>query len=369
MSQNNSTLKFSIIKLKFIEPIALSSERDDDYIKDVNSIPSDTLKAALISAFAEVSTNQIEINEFNEHLIVSSAFPFINDLYFFPKPQLSIQNYIEKSQNQNQNQNDFELKYRKKLKKVKFIEKNVLEKIISGTKLYFDEIINFNDFESIALKSPISSNTNYPSKIYVSETIERVSLGCKPYLDIPHSEKGDPYYFTRTHFFQSDKYSTGLWFAWQSNQADVIKINDCLLNALELLKNNGIGADKSIGHGKFEFEVATIELNYPSDFSHIINLSKFLPSEKEFQNISLENSMYNLSLCGGYIAGSSDHSKRHWIRKYVWMFDEGSILKFNNQSETEKIIFGKNVIALNSSSLPHQVFRDGRSIFLPIKLS
>ncbi len=367
MSQNNSTIPFNIIKLQFIEPIALSSERDDDYLKDVNFIPSDTLKAALASAFAELSNNQNEINNFNEKIIVSSAFPFINNLYFFPKPLISIQNFFNFQNTQNNNHNELDLKFRKKIKKVKFIEKSILEKIIAGDKLNFNEVINFNNFELIALNNT-ESNNNYPQKIYVSETIERVRLGCKPYLEISSSEKGDPYYFTRTHFYQSKKIKTGLWFIWVSLNPEN-NIKEQFFNALELLKNNGIGADKNIGHGKFEFEKATIQINYPSEYTypskytHFINLSKFIPTPDEFKNLFLKECKYNLSLRGGYIAGASDHSKRHWIRKYTWMFDEGSILKFNNYSPNNNVI-GQNTKVLDS---PHPVYRDGRTIVLPFK--
>lgn len=362
MSQNNSAIPFNIVKLQFIEPIALSSERDDDYLKDVNFIPSDTLKAALVSAFAELSNNQNETNNFNEQIIVSSAFPFINNLYFFPKPLISLQNFFNFQNNQNNNHNELDLKFRKKIKKVKFIEKNIFEKIIAGDKLNFDEVINFNNFDLIALNNT-ASNNNYPQKIYVSETIERVRLGCRPYLDIPSSEKGDPYYFTRTHFYQSNAHSTGLWFAWKMLNSDEKNIKEHLFNALELLKNNGIGADKNIGHGKFEFEKDTLQINSPSEYTHWINLSKFIPTPEEFNNLSLKYCKYNLSLRSGYIAGASDHSKRHWIRKYTWMFDEGSILKFNNCSPNNNVI-GQNTKVLDS---PHPVYRDGRTIVLPFK--
>jgi CRISPR type III-A-associated RAMP protein Csm4 len=219
--------EFQIIKLYFHEPVALMSEKKDEFQNEVSVLPSDMLKAALVSALA-LEKNQTEIDQFNHDLVISSAYLFAGEHYFFPKPMSILP--IETT---------FDPKHQKLIKNIQFVEKNIFEKVISGQK---QSITEKNLVENGKLW--VNDNQYFTQPIYKSQTKERVSIGNTNVFEM--AEKGSPYYISRTYFNQDIK--AGMYFIYQT------KNEELLLKALDRLQYEGIGADRRLGNGKFYFE-------------------------------------------------------------------------------------------------------------------
>ena len=93
------------------------------------------------------------------------------------------------------------------------------------------------------------------------------------------------------------------------------------------------------------------------------NLSLYCPANDELDDEALNRSSYSLIKRGGYIAGSSQKKFRHFRKKSIFMFQEGSVFPSNIKLK------GK-VIDLKPDTTPelHPVYRDGTSIFLPLNI-
>lgn len=188
-------LQKNIVKLIMREPVALGRARDDAFVSKVLTLPSDTLKAAIVSATAQLHSPELT-NNLNQNLIVSSAFPFFNEHLFFPKPFQNLQTNPHP---------DTTPGLAKKVKKIEFLEKSLFEKVIQGQKID----LNVNNV-GLFLFQKTETQVAVP-KIFEVQTVERVTLGCKPFLN-DADEKGTPYYFTRTYFNNLHGNQSGFWF-------------------------------------------------------------------------------------------------------------------------------------------------------------
>jgi CRISPR-associated protein Csm4 len=138
---------------------------------------------------------------------------------------------------------------------------------------------------------------------------------------------------------------------------------------MRLLADNGIGTDRTTGHGQFEFDEQTdvkISFNLPDNATHQMSLSLYCPQKTEIEE--LDNSYYDLIKRGGYIASPQNDNHLSIRKKSVYMFVEGSLFP-NSGSRKGKIVdLMPNNVALQESGqseIGHPIWRDGTSIFLP----
>ncbi|MBK8818381.1 MAG: hypothetical protein IPN49_04560 [Saprospiraceae bacterium] len=136
--------------------------------------------------------------------------------------------------------------------------------------------------------------------------------------------------------------------------------------ALSLLQYEGIGTDRNVGNGFFEFTSTDITLDGARDSEYSMALGLYCPLNKEQLSSELDaKSAYELVKRGGYITKEGYQT----IEKCsIYMMAEGSILK------TNKPIHGKSSIDLTPKDLPqdmrpnHSIYRCGRTIFIPVKV-
>ena len=146
----------------------------------------------------------------------------------------------------------------------------------------------------------------------------------------------------------------------------IVEAKDEVLSELESLFDElgkaGIGTDKSVGGGQFEFTTHNIEL--PSEGGDAwLCLSLFLPTHNEQASINMLDSCYNITRRGGFMAGSSHYEFRHLWKKSVYMYEEGSVLL----SETKPV---GSIVDLQPewySKAIHPVYRSGKALFIPVK--
>jgi len=324
-------------KLKFFSPLHLGQEgigleKTDDIIH------SDTLFSAVACKLSLFYEDDIEDFINNPKYILSSAFPFKGNEFFFPKPMVKIGDEDEEHPD-----------YGKKFKKVRFVSKKILEKIISGGKIEFSEKnilqsgLLWTDYKTIELTK--SEKTIYEVREVPRVRIDRIT------------NESEIFYFNEIIF--SEK--SGLFF--------LVKFYDETIKTkfesiLRLLGDEGIGGDKSSGKGCYDLEIVEdFRIEYPELADNFISLSLFHPTKEEVDNGLLSNSSYELVTRRGWIHSVSPTPLR---RKGVRMLTEGSVFKHLGKEDYGDIV--KVLDSNESLGLLHNVYRYGKSFTIPIKV-
>ena len=330
--------KLKIYKLHFTTPLHLSNERED-YAQSLQTLHSDTLYAALTASLAKIGYEYK--TDFNGDLgfSISSLFPFYqknkedtNPIYFFPKSRkidILPENMLEEH---------------KKIKKIRWLETSAYTQHLSGNKIH-------EFYKPIALNGAYYSEKDIPSDFISSQVFPHVKVSRTGLED------AEPYYMERLFF----KNSSGMFF---------IASGDCKLleKGLEILQHEGIGTDRNVGNGYFEWKKDEIELNLPENAKYSMNLSLFLPEEKkQLAEMLDEKTAYSFKKRGGWVTTSPHNTIR---KNRIYMFEEGSIFK----KKVDKIEVGGRIADLTPEKatelgLNHKIFRNGKSLFIPINLT
>lgn len=320
---------YKIIKLKELSPLHIGTGRET-YDFSSADLHSDTLSAALTAMHMQLGT-KTDAEQFLRSFTISSAFPYNGNTLFLPKSQNQLKISIRGKE---------EKDYRKKLKKVKFIELDLWEKLASGKNI---EMENDQWLKGDYLAS--SPTFQALSQSYISQ---RVTV---PRNDI----EAEPFFFD-WRYFQKE---SGLYCIIDADNSTF----QYLLQLFGYLGEIGIGTDKNVGGGKFTVESSTITLPEIKEAESMMLLSLYIPEREEIQTIKLDQSSYTLVLRNGFIAGSEIEELRHLQKKSIYMFGVGSLF---NSSATLK---GKIVDlrpSWNDERL-HSVYRSGKPFYIPVK--
>lgn len=306
----------------------------ENYDFSASDMHSDTLSAAL-AAIKIQAKGEADLMSFMESFVVSSAFPYIQDRYFLPKPCGKIDVEVFDAD---------EYVVRKRLKKVRFVEIGLWNELVAGRKL---------TVQNWQLKGDFLLPSDFPSAKFMlpftSQVSQRVSVPREDGID------AEPFFFEWT-YFSAD---SGLYCLLD---APTDKKEE-LLRLFGRLGEEGLGTDRNVGGGKFEVE--TLELTMPdveSPDSSLL-LSLFIPTEDELRLLDLERSLYELLQRGGYMSGSQELDFRHLWKKSIYMFNVGSVF------HTTVPLKGK-VVDLKpdwNDKRMHPVYRSGRPFVVPIK--
>ncbi len=333
--------KFKIYKLRFTTPLHIGNERAD-YGISLQTIHSDTLYAAMTAVLAIIGAKIPTDGDFG--FTISSLFPYYQKdnkpVYFLPKLKL-------------QNIPAFELQNdAKKIKKVEWIDVEFFNKLINGKQL-FDK-----SFDNGLLKN---------GKYLTKQTIDKdfISKEVNPRVKVSRdfSEDAEPFYMERLYF----KEESGMYFI-AIGDAGKLKIIDA---ALKVLKDEGMGTDRTIGNGFFEFSDSVIELDLPKS-NKVSNLSLFLPESQEQINELLkgEDIAYDFQKRGGWITDSGLNTYR---KNTVQMFSEASVFSLDNSMDKEfvkgKIVDLKPKLDYEHLNVKaHPIWRCGKALFIPVKI-
>lgn len=332
-------MSLTAYKLHFLGPIHISDARSD-YGRSERVVHSDTLYAALLAVQGMLSDNVHP----DLGCSISSLFPFTVDedsgspVFFFPKPLIQLQDFLKEGYD------DI-----KKLKRVEWLGQKYFEEILEGD-----------------LKSVINSETVQGSYL-CKEKIDKdfVHSQVVPRVAVPRSaDENDGetniFYIERTYF----KEGSGLYFLAYGD-------TNLLDKLLSILQYEGIGTDRNVGFGHFSYEkVEDFQLIIPEQSDYCVSLSLFNSDNKELiQKItSGEKSAWEIVKRGGWMASQGNIGIR---KKSVYMFSEGSIFLNQIQGVEQE---GKVDIDLKPDEAEgfvqpgHSVWRNGRALFLPIKI-
>lgn len=321
---------FTVIKLTQLSPLHIGTGKEN-YDFSASDLQSDTLLSALAAIRAQMGKTE-DLESFLSSFSLSSAFPFYEKRYFFPKMHGKIEVKIKGMS---------EPEYRKKIKSVHFVESELWQELALGKSLEIDES---------QLQGEFLLATGKRVSIYKSQVNERVSV---PRVS---GEESKPFFFDWKYF---DK------------RAGLYCLTDATGNLLEEIKllftilgENGLGTDKNIGGGKFSIEIESLSIESPQNANAVQMLSLYIPVKDELEKLNLLRSNYSLLLRGGYMAGSQEEDFRHLRKRSIYMFGVGSVF-LTTQSLQGKIVDLQP--AWNDKRM-HAVLRSGRPFYLPIKL-
>lgn len=269
-------------------------------------------------------------------LLISSSFPFLkksnNTTCFFPRPILPHKSFdyiLSRNEHKTLSEKIQGMVKRKEQKDIWFLEESYFEKVLAGTADY-DELPVFNAPKLFA--HSITRNT-----------IDRLRGGT---LEI----NGTGQLFTEDEFFiqgpvNDESTESGLFFLSIDNTGGKLEA------ALRLLGHIGIGGNRSIGKGSFEFHMEDFEISEPAYANAMLNLSLYIPTKDELSQYLQQPFLFNYHLeqrkgfYGEVINGTYEkHSLTY--------FKEGSVFPIIHN---EKNFYGKNILNKNSGPyLPHR---------------
>lgn len=324
--------KFKVYKLHFTTPLHLGDERDD-YSISLKTFHSDAMYAALTSCLAKIGKEIPEDGDLG--FSISSLFPFYqkgdeNAVLFFPKLLKQKLPDLE------------DISDAKKVKKVAWLDLLNFQKLINGESLFDGN----QNIESI--KDEFLTNEKIDEKFISSQVSPRVTVSRD------HSEDAKPFYMDRIYF----KDKSGLFFVAHGDTS-------MLEVALNVLQHEGIGTDRNVGNGFFEYNKEEIELEIPqSDF--VTNLSMFCPESEEqlSQMLNSNDVAYDFMKRGGWITTNPFNTLR---KNTIHMFSPASVFKTEKVS-SEISIKGKIVDLKPEADLgiDHPIWRNGKSLFIPV---
>lgn len=254
-----------------------------------NIIHSDTLFNAICWCYSMLYGNHmleefLEAFNYSKPLYISSAFPYIDrSIFFFPRP-MNVIKLLDGRED------------KKEVKKVRFVEKEVFEKLLNLEIVDTDNVVINGQFLSSKEIDGIRGIRDY---VEYRNMLDRINYSSTVY---------------RARYMLSD-----YWFAYRVSN----EYRDAINASIRLLADEGIGGERSIGSGLFDLEFTSIEVNSPANVNHIITLSLVNPTRVECMSMINDNhSRYMLIRRGGNYTDPRINSKR----RSLYMISEGSFL-------------------------------------------
>lgn len=329
---------FKIYKLHFTSPLHIGDSHEDDS-NSLKTIQSDTLYAALMSCLAKTGCQIPENGDLG--FTVSSLFPYFQKnkeskpIYFLPNPLKAKLQEIDAS-------------LVKKVKKMQWADAALFERILSGER-FSDDFINFIQ-ESYLTEYQLPEDANGSREFVKSEVSQRVNI-----VSRTGDKDAEPYYVDKVLF----KNESGLYFIAQGNTG-------LLEEALKILSIEGIGTDRNVGFGYFEFSIDKLAMELPKQANHQVSLSLFIPESKDQLKklMDSEDVAYDFTRRGGWITTFPFTTLR---KNAIYGFLPGSVFCLKNEEECS--VIGKIVNLkpeIGDMTPDHPIWRNGKSIMLPI---
>ncbi|MBE3579086.1 MAG: type III-A CRISPR-associated RAMP protein Csm4 [Caldanaerobacter subterraneus] len=294
------------VKMYFISP--LHSGRYGRGMENVDTvIHSDTLYSIIFQTWTKLYGVPEELP-----IKITSAFPFVKNLYYLPKPGLKAPGFEK---------DEIREEYAKKVKLASVVSFEIFENWIKGWEIDYEKMV-----EDQRLLS------------------ENIKINTRPRIAIDRLSSDTSLYFIGETVFRKEK--AGLYFAVECEKEEWQKIK----TIFSLLQEEGIGGERSLGYGKFRAEfVEDFRLPSAEDGDKYITLSLFCPANnEEIENAAVS---YQLVLRSGWsIAGSE-----HFLQKRIFMFSEGSVFT--------KVVKGK-IENVAPDKSPHPVYKYGKAFLV-----
>ena len=287
---------FKIYKLRFVSPLHISDHHEDESFS-LKTVPSDTFYAALTSCLAKTG-NPIPDNG-DLGFTISSLFPYYQKeegekpVFFLPMPL------------QAQQMGQIDVTLGKKIKKVKWVDASLFSELLAG-KGYKNNIADIQ--EAYLTKENLPQDAEGSVEFVKSEVSQRVTLNSRT-----GEEDAKPYFVEKIVF----KHHSGLYFIAEGE-------TEMLDKALRLLSVEGIGTDRNIGFGFFDYTVDQLSLDLPQDADYQMALSLLIPESEDQlkQLMDSDKVAYDFMRRGGWITSYPYNTLR---KDAIYAFLPGSV--------------------------------------------
>ena len=331
---------FKIYKLHFTSPLHISDARDDGSVS-MKTIQSDTLYAALTSCLAKAG---LEIPDNGDlGFTLSSMFPYYQEkndsapIYFLPMPFQTRLPHLK------------DVSKAKMVKRVLWVDSALYSSVLQGKRFFDDSEEYLAHIHGAYLTTqPLPLET---SDFILSEGTQRVCLESRT-----GQKDALPYYIDRITFMDH----AGLYFM-ATGQTELLE------KALSILSLEGIGTDRHVGYGTFDFAHDSLTIDTPQDACHQLSLSVLIPStENQLRQLLASDLVaYDFTRRGGWITTYPYNTLR---KNAVYAFLPGSV--FCKTEENGNIGGIVNLSPkLEVKPRLHPIWRNGRALMLPIELS
>lgn len=365
-------MKWYVVKLKFLTPVHFGHDEPGIGIESVQTLlHADTIFSALCNVWARfhiLTREELEGlgNIFNTSppFRLSSAFPYMFKStrlkFYLPKPHIDTRQFEIFGDDMIPHR---KTEWKKQLKNVQFIPSEFFENWLKEEQFIKDGWLeDLNAWQG-----------SFVEEIHPHHAQDRLTQASELY----HSGK--------IFFHQEQEDDCGFYFLVQFPEEDNVwkeKLNEALM----ALSTMGLGGDKSLGLGRFEYNITTKhgvleEIDRWDDLEFLKEsaqeekdkkcvLSLFWPTESERKSIvdilnvedKKNNSIaYGLVQRKGWTGSTSTLHKMK--RKTMTMFSEGSVFGVEGFSPQGSIIDIKPV------GFPHPVWRYGIALTVPIMYS
>lgn len=335
--------KFKIYKLHFTAPLHISDQHAEGSISQ-KTIHSDTLYAALTSCLAKVGTEIPADGDLG--FAVSGLFPYYQEktdstpVYFLPMPMKASPPELK------------DVSKAKSVKKVQWVDANLYADALAGEKFFdgADSLVD-NIQNSYLTMSVLPKDTEGSSEFVVSQVVQRVTID-----DRTGRSDALPYYVDRVGF----RDMSGLYFIADGDTTLLDK-------AMAILAEEGIGTDRNVGFGFFDYSSQTINIDIPADADHVVSLSVFIPESNSQMQEMLDSDKvaYDFARRGGWITTYPYITQR---KNAVYAFMPGSVFKKPDGLCGMQIGKITNLRPdIGEISPKHPIWRSGKAILLPIK--
>lgn len=324
----------TIYKLHFTSPLHIGDKKDNDYGISQKTIASDTMYAALTSCLAKSGIPVPDDGYLG--CVISSLFPYYQQsadavpVYFLPSPKQVKLPHVS-------DPNDI-----KKLKKVCWIDTALYGLILDGVNLFDGSAV---DMKYVHNEFLTAADMDYD--FVCSRVSQRISVSSRTL-----SEDAQTYYIDKISFMGE----SGLYFIAEGDTTLIDK-------ALPMLALEGLGTDRNVGNGFFEYVKTTINLDVPTHADHCVTLSMFIPESKQQLDAMMASAdiAYDIERRGGWI---TTHPFNGIRKNVIYSFVPGSIFL----NHTEGVATTGRIVDLKPETIDvgHPIWRCGKTLLLPI---
>lgn len=326
-------MKLRAYHLEFSTPLHMGVEGIGQ--ERINTtIHSDTLWGALAQMWSLLFDDSPRELASKCPFLVSSCFPLVGGKRLYPLPARAKEDLAKELATIGEDEAGIRFK---QLKKIRYIEESLLERLICGDTIYLEDLQKAQShFPGLSKNTEGHSVTSQRPR----QRIDRLTGGVE----------GESFFYCTDQYF---KPKSGLFFLYESDDTSIREMFEA---ALRLLGDTGLGADRSIGRGRFTFTSHETNLSHSEDSGKKLLLSLYHPTPSELAEGVLKGASYELVRRGGHAATPAVGNLR---RADLWVLGEGATLLQQVKGDIPEVLS-------ESDGARHPVLRYARALTLPI---
>jgi CRISPR-associated protein Csm4 len=340
------------------------------------SIPSDTLFAAMLDALRRADQNMDAFATAylkDPPFLLTSAFPYVGNLRFYPIPA-NVAGLFDKKIN---------ARYGKRLSHIRYMSEGLLQEAVKHGNLN-DWVFPKTETEvpkkgvtlqGHALWLKVDEIKSLPEEFQRPERLRHAL----PRLTVWKAARVPRVTLDRitsaSNIFHAGKVEfakgCGLWFglSWRKPDAeyDGYKFMDAVNLALQTLKDDGLGGERTTGYGAFSFQTEqAINLKDAQAGQTAYLLSRYHPRADEIDStLRDEQAAYRLVSVAGWLRTFDGAAQR---RKRVTLVEEGSLIRAGEGVMGDVVDVRPEYLDKDTKEykpgVPHPVYRHGLALTL-----